>query len=362
MKILFLTNDGEGIYKFRKEVVEALLKNNDVFLSLPEDNYIPKLVDMGCKYIKTEFNRKGTNPIKDLSLLVFYKKLINEIKPDVVLTYTIKPNVYGGLACQIMKVPYIANITGGVGASDKTGIIQNIAITLYKLAFKRVNKVFFQNTANMKYMMSKGIVSEDKCILIPGSGVNLNDYKVLEFPNGETVDFVYIGRIMTEKGFKQYIEAAEYIRNKYPMTRFHICGIYEDDYKNIVEDLVKRKIVIYHGSLIDMNQIYKIIQCTIHPTYYSEGMSNVLLESSACGRPIITTNRPGSGEVVDDDINGFIVKEKDSKDLIKQIEKFLSLSLEQRRQMGLNGRKKVEEQFDRNIVVNKYLEEVNKLR
>lgn len=361
MRILFLANDDEGLYKFRKELIQTLLKDSEVFISLPYGKYVPLLQEMGCNYIDTEFNRKGTNPISDLKLMFFYKKILKDIKLDAVLTYTIKPNVYGGIACQLQRIPYIVNITGGLGSTSSKGIVQRIAMSLYKLGLRKVNKVFFQNSSNMNYMLDNNLVLKEKCELIPGSGVNLDDYKVLDFPSGETCDFVYIGRIMTEKGFGQYIDAAEYIQSKYPNTRFHVCGEYEDDYRDVVEKLVAKKVLIYHGSVSKMTDIYQIIQCTIHPTYYPEGMSNVLLESLACGRPIITTDRPGCKEIVDDGINGFVVKQKDSEDLKEKIEKFLSLSLNQRKQLGLNGRKKVEEVFDRNIVINKYLEVLNNL-
>jgi glycosyltransferase involved in cell wall biosynthesis len=362
MKILFLANNGEGLYKFRKELIIKLLEDNEVFVSLPKDNYCEKLESMGCKFIDTEFNRKGTNPIKDIELRNTYIKILKSINPNVVLTYTIKPSVYGGLACQKLNVPYLVNITGLGSAIENGGILQFIALTLYKLGIRKANKVFFQNDSNMNFMIDKKVVEKNKCKLIPGSGVNVKEYKVLEYPNSDTVDFVYIGRIMTEKGFKQYIEAAEIIRNKYKESRFHICGEYEDNYKDKVNELVEKGIVIYHGSVSNMIDIYKIIQCTIHPTYYAEGMSNVLLESLACGRPIITTNRPGCKEIVDDGVNGYIVKEKDTNDLVEKIEKFLSLNLEQRKQMGLNGRRKIEEKFDRNIVINEYLEEINKIK
>lgn len=363
MKVLFLANDGEGLYKFRKELIETLLKNNEVFISLPRDKYIDHLEKMGCKYIDTEFNRKGTNPIKDLGLLKFYKEKLKEINPDVVLTYTIKPSVYGGLACQTLNIPYIVNITGLGSAIENGGILQLISLTLYKLGIRKANKVFFQNTYNRDFMISKGIVKESQCDLVPGSGVNLNEYQLMEYPSGEIIDFVYIGRIMKEKGFGQYIEAAQYIRNKYPNTMFHIAGDYEDDYKEIVNKLVQDGVLNYHGSVENIkDEIYKIVQCVVHPTYYAEGLSNVLLESLACGRPIITTDRPGCREVVDDGINGYIVKQKDSQDLIDKIEKFISLSLQERKQMGLNGRNKVEKKFDRNIVINKYIDEIENIK
>ena len=164
---------------------------------------------------------------------------------------------------------------------------------------------------------------------------------------------------MKEKGIDQYLEAAKYIRNKYPNTRFHICGFCEEDYEDILKEYQNQGIIIYHGLLDDVRKILKITHCTIHPTYYPEGMSNVLLESCACARPIITTDRSGCKEIVDDGINGYIIKQKDSNDLIDKIEKFLNLDYEDKKLMGLYARNKVESEFDRNIVVNIYKQILN---
>ena len=361
MKILILANHDLGLYKFRKELLEKLVKDNEVFVSLPVGKFTDDIKKIGCKYIETSFNRRGTSIKDDILLYKKYKEIISTINPDIVLTYTIKPNVYGGLACQKYNIPYIVNITGGVGTSPEfSGIVHNIALTLYKVSLKKASKIFFQNESNRSYMLSKGI-AKDSNDLLPGSGVNIEQYKPCAFPNDKTIEFTYVGRIMKEKGFNQYVDAAKYIKNKYPNTVFHVCGPYEDDYKQIIESLVKDNILVYDGYVEDMTKIYKQIQCTIHPTYYPEGMSNVLLETCACARAIITTNRPGCREIIEDGINGFVVKEQDSNDLIKKIEKFLSLLNEQRKQMGLNARQKVENEFDRNIVINKYLDAINEI-
>jgi len=361
MRILFLANDGEALYKFRKELIFELLKNNEVFVSLPFDKYVPMLKELGCTFMETTFERKGTNPIQDIRLIEFYKSMMKEIKPNVVITYTIKPNVYGGMACSQLHIPYIANITGLGSALENKGILQIITSTLYKLALKNANKVFFQNETNRQFMIHHSLVKEDKSILVAGSGVNTQQYEVLPYLKKDTIDFVYIGRMMFEKGFGLYLNAAKVIKEKYPNAVFHIAGAYEDDYQKEVEELVSKNIVVYHGSVINMKEeIYSKIDCTVAPTWYPEGMSNVLLESLACGRPIITTDRPGCKEVVDDKINGFVVKQKDGQDLINKIEQFINLDFNTRQQMGLNGRKKIEEVFDRNIVVKKYLEEINK--
>ncbi len=362
MRILILANNDVGLYKFRKELIEALIKENEVYINLPDGKYVENLVSIGCKYIACELlDRHGTNPVKELRLISYYNRLLKELKPDIVFTYTIKCNVYGGMACGKLGIPYVVNITGLGTAVENAGLMQKITLTLYKQGLKKAQKVFFQNTENRDFMIDKGVV-HGAYDLLPGSGVNLEQYRVLEYPDNGTIDFLFIARVMKEKGIDQYLEAAKHIRNKHPETRFHVCGFCEQAYEEILKDYQSQGIIIYHGLVDDMVSMYKIASCTIHPTYYPEGLSNVLLESCACGRPIITTNRAGCREVIDDGINGYVVKEKDSQDLIDKIELFLKKKPEKRKKMGLEGRRKVEKNFDRKIVFEKYLNEVKKIR
>lgn len=359
MKVLILANNDLGLYNFRKELIERLiLENNEVYISLPKGKRIKDLEAMGCKYIETEVDRRGTNLEKDFKLLLKYNKIIKENKPDIVLTYTIKPNIYGGIICRINKRPYICNITGLGTALENKGILKKITILLYKIALKKVNCCFVQNTENLDFM-KKNIGKEIPYKLIPGSGVNLEKYKLLEYPKeNDKIRFLFISRIMKEKGIEQYLETAEYITKKYTNTEFHILGFCEQEYEKRLEELQEEGIIQYHGRQDDIIPYLKECSCLIHPSYYPEGMSNVLLEASASGRPVITTNRSGCKEIIEENKNGFIVKEKDSKDLIEKVEKFIKLSNEEKRKMGLYGRKKVEKEFDRNIVINSYLNEI----
>lgn len=360
-KILILANNDIGLYKFRKELIEELLKDNIVYISLPYGELVEPLIKMGCHFINTSIDRRGVNPIKDIKLYKQYKKIIKEIAPNFILSYTIKPNIYGAMAAKKTNTPIIANITGLGTAVEKEGILQKITLLMYKFAFSKVKTVFFQNEENMKFFEKKKIAI-NKHKLLPGSGVNLQHFQPLKYPDVKTTEFVFISRIMKEKGIDQYLKAAKYIRNKYPNTKFHICGFCEEEYEDILKEYQDKGIIIYHGLVDDVREILKLTHCTIHPTYYPEGMSNVLLESCACARPIITTDRNGCREIVDDGINGYIVKQKDSKDLIDKIEKFLNLSYEEKKEMGLNARKKVEQDFDRNIVVRNYIYTINNLQ
>ena len=362
MKILIFTNDSGGLFNFRREVLQEMLNSgHEVYICLPNGSFIPELTQTGCIFEPYAFDRHGTNPFDELRMIRDYKRIIEKVSPDIVFTYTIKPNIYGGIACIKTRIPYVANITGLGLAIENGGVLQKITLALYKLGLRRAQKVFFQNTENRDFMLKHGIL-KGAYDLLPGSGVNLRHFSALDYPSAERTEFAFISRIMKEKGADQYLEAAEYIKSRYPNTIFHVCGSCEQDYEERLKELYEKGIIIYHGVVKDVREVLKNVHCTVHPTYYPEGMSNVLLESSACARPIITTDRAGCREIIDDRVNGYIVKQRDSKDLIEKIERFLALPWEEKRRMGCYGRKKVEQSFDRNIVVWQYLRELEEIQ
>lgn len=356
-KILILANDSGGLYHFRGELIQNLSKDYEVLCSVPNDEFRSELEIVGGKCYITQFDRTGTNPLKDARLLLTYKKLIERLRPKCVLTYTVKPNIYGGIACRMTKTPYLVNITGLGNAIEKQSNFQALLLKMLKVGIKEANIVFFQNTENEKFLVERGIIS-GKYELIPGSGVNLRKFTLMDYPHNEKISFSYFGRMIKAKGIEQYLDAAETIHRRYPNTLFNICGNPTDEYIKRVEGLEKAGVVKYHGMVKDVRKVHEFSDCTVHPSFYPEGMSNVLLESCALGRPIITTNRPGCGEIVDDGVNGFLVKEQDSQDLVEKIEKFINLAWKERETMGINARKKVEKEFDRDIVVNRYIKEI----
>lgn len=362
MKIAMIGNSDLSIYLYRREFVERLISDgHEVTVLSPNGEYIPELINMGCEYYETNMDRHGTNPVKDIKLILNYRKILKQTKPDIVFSYTIKPNIYGAIACRLLNIPIVVNVTGLGTAVENKGWKQMVTLLLYRLSFQKVQTIFFQNEENMKFFRDRNLFVK-KHKLLPGSGVNLKRFVACDYPTDETINFVFVSRLMREKGIDQYLDAAEYITEKYPNTRFHICGFCEKEYEPKLNSLNQNTAIVYHGMVKDMTTILPSMNCTIHPTYYPEGLSNVLLESLATARPIITTDRAGCREVVDDEVNGFIIREKDSKDLIQKIEKFLSLSNEEQKQMGLAGRAKVEKEFDRNIVVNSYLKEMKTKR
>ena len=353
--ILIFVNKQTTIINFRLEVVKALVDDGyTVYVSVPEGDRLREIEDAGAHLLLTPMDKESTSPAHDLKLIMTYRKLISQTKADLVLTYTIKPNVYGGMAASSLKIPYVANITGLGTALENGGVMQKIALTLYKTGFRRISKVFFQNEENLRFFETHKIAA-GKYDLLPGSGVNLEKFSPLEYPSAETVEFAFISRIRKEKGIEQYIDAAREITKKYPHTRFHVCGFGDAYYEARMKQLHEEGVIVYHGLLNDVRVMLKDVHCVIHPTYYPEGMSNVLLESAASCRPVISTDRAGCREAIDDGISGYLVREQDSEDLIRKVEQFMELSYDEKKMMGLNGRRKVEREFDRQIVVQKYL-------
>lgn len=361
MRILLLANNVAGLISFRFEVVKAIIEQGHfITISAPFDKRMNELEAIGAKCVTTEIDRRGTNPVKDFMLICHYVNLIRKEKPDVVLSYTIKPNVYGGMVCRLYGIPQIVNITGLGTAVEKTSRIQKIVFLLYKIGLRKSRRIFFQNEENKRFCEMHNL-TPDCGSIIPGSGVNLIRFQLMDYPNDDTVKFIFISRIMKQKGIEQYLDTAIAIREEYPNTEFHILGYCEDAYQEKLKKLNNNKTIIYHGMTSDVRPFIANVHCIVHPTYYPEGMSNVLLESCASGRPVITTNRSGCKEIVDDGVNGFIVEQQNSEDLIGKVRKFLDLSFEEKKNMGIAARKKVEKQFDRNIIVKAYLEAIDSI-
>lgn len=361
-RILIMVNRDYALYNMRLELVQRLLDEKyEVFICLPDGDKVSKMVEMGCRFIPVEIDKRGTNPINDLKLLRNYIRIFKEIRPDAILTYTTKVCIYGGIAAGYLKIPYIENISGLGTAVENKSAIQKLVMFLYKCAVKKADCVFFQNKHDLDYFISRNAKMK-KYDIIPGSGVNLKNWYPMPYPDEKSgIHFLFIARVIKEKGIDEYLACAKFIHDKYPETLFHILGPCDGDYKTILEEYQEKGIIQYHGMVQDTRDFLKFAHCTIHPSFYPEGISNVLLESAACCRPVITTDRSGCKDTVDDGITGFVFPQRDTDALIDRVERFLALSNEEKQQMGISGRKKVEKEFDRQIVVDKYMEELNKI-
>lgn len=375
--IALLTNNDDDVYCFRLELIQAIINAGyRILISCPDGPKFEVMEEIGLKkdeafiYDNPPIDRRGTSVKSDFKLMMHYRSLFKQYKPAVVLTYTAKPNVYASLVAHQLHIPVINNVTGLGSVANESGIKQKFIMWLFKTAYRGSACIMFQNSTNMKLAKALGWVKGD-CKLIPGSGVALDRYPVQEYPdggdgvNGEPVVFNYIGRILKDKGVDDYIEAAKRIMAKYPKTEFNMLGFIEpteNHYEAELRELGEQGIVFYRGSQKDVKPWIKRSHAIIHPSTYGEGMSNVLLENASSGRPIITTDNPGCQETVDDGVSGLIYHGGDIDELVHKIELFVrSMSNEERKKMGLEGRNKVENEFSREVVIEMYLGKIGEL-
>lgn len=355
MKILILANNDVGLYQFRKELIEELLKENEVIISLPYGELVDSLVEIGCKFVDTPVDRRGINPIKDLGLYRRYKQIIKSERPDLVITYTIKCNVYGGYACRKLKIPYAANITGLGTAFENGGILKKIVTLMNRVALKTAKVVFFENEGNRQIFIQNKIVKEERTYRLNGAGVNLDKYIVMEYPNGEVTKFLFMGRVMTEKGVNELFDAMKMLVADGECVQLDVLGGYEENYKGIIDSYQNEGWLKYHGYQKDVKPFISNCHCFVLPSWH-EGMANTNLESAASGRPVITSNIYGCKEAVIDGVSGYLSERKNSYSLYVAMKKIVHLSNDERKQMGLVGRKHMEKLFDRKKVVSETID------
>lgn len=360
-KILILSNHFATVYKFRRELMESLVeKGYEVVVSLPKSDDNEELKPLGVRIVETYVDRKSMNPIKDIKLMIDYLKLIKEEKPDIAIGYTIKPNIYGGMACRIRKTPFIANVTGLGSAYYKGGTLKTIVSTLYKFGLKNAKAVFFENVQNAQVMIDDKTITKEQAVVMNGAGVNLDRFSYSEMPSdADGTKFLFVGRVMEEKGVNELFEAIKRIKEEGIKAEFGFLGWFEEDYSEIIKDLEAKDYIKYYGYQKDVVKFMREAHCIVLPSYH-EGMANVLLEGASIGRALIASDIHGCKESVIDGVSGFTCRVKDSGDLYQKIRAFCEMSYQEKAQMGVRGREHMEEVFDKRKVVELTIEEIER--
>lgn len=356
MKILILANNDVGLYQFRKELIEQLLKDREVFISLPFGELVEPLRQMGCTFLDTPVDRRGINPLTDLKLFFTYRSLLRKVRPDLVITYTIKPNIYGGMACRLAGIPYAANITGLGTAFQKPGALRTLVTVLYRTALRKAKTVFFENQGNLQTLLEKRIVRETQCCLLNGAGVNLERYAYAEYPAEDgVIRFLFMGRIMREKGVDELFSAMRELRREGVNCTLDMLGGCEENYKDTIEICQAEGWLRYHGYQKDVRPFIETCHCFVLPSWH-EGMANTNLECAAMGRPLITSRIPGCQEAVEEGVSGLLCSPGDAGQLAQIMRAFAALPHAQKEAMGRAGRRRMEAQFDKQKVVAATLE------
>lgn len=354
-KIMLITNHSYMLYRFRRELISELMKENEVILAMPFVGHEDDFKAMGLKCIETKLDRRGINPVKDMKLIGAYFDILKSEKPDLVITYSIKPNIYAGFACGRLKIPFCTNVQG-LGTAFQSKWLAPVVTLLYKMSFRKVRTVFFENEANADEFCRRRIVAKEKQVVLQGAGINLESYSCHEYPeNSDRTHFLYLGRIMKEKGMDELFSAVERLHSEGYEFILDLVGFFEDEYKERVEQLQEKGIVVFHGFQSEPRPFYAASDCVVMPSYH-EGMSNVLLEASAMGRAVITTDIPGCREAVDDGKTGILCKVMDSDSLYIAMKRYIEMPRAERIEMGKCARKKMEREFDKKRVVIKTIE------
>lgn len=357
MKILIITNHSYMLYRFRRELIAQLQQDHEVVLSMPFVGHEDDFREMGLRCIETAIDRRGINPKTDLKLLMTYRRMLQQEHPDFVITYSIKPNIYAGLACSQLNIPFCANVQG-LGTAFQHAALAKFVAMLYKAALRKAKTVFFENQGNAQEFIKRKIITAEKATVLPGAGINLETYPLMPYPKNEQIHFLYLSRFMKEKGVDELFAAMRRLHKEMGnKVTLDLVGFFDDDFdmQAKVDALVADGIAVFHGFHTDPRPFYAAADCVVLPSYH-EGLSNVLLEAAAIGRPVITSDIHGCKETVEPGVSGLLCQVRDEESLYQQMREMASLPRQQREAMGLAGRKKVALEFDKQAVVNKTIQ------
>ena len=366
MKVLIVLNTTWNLVNFRSGLIRALIEQErDVVGVAPADAYVADLELLGCRHVAISMDNQGTNPVRDLRLFLDFLGLLRRERPDVLLAYTVKPNIYASLAAHLLGIPVINNIAGLGAVFIRSSLLTRLVKGLYAIALSRSSTVFFQNEEDREQFVKSALVRKGITDVLPGSGIDLAKFAYRPVGNGtgRPFRFLLVARMLWDKGVGEFVEAARLVKQEYPEVECCLLGFLDVENpaaitRDTVDAWVAEGVVQYLGvSNAVENEIAKA-QCVVLPSFYREGTPRSLLEAAAIGRPIITTETVGCRNVVEDGLNGFFCKEKDAHDLARAMTRMIKVGQEARRKMGLYGRMKMEMEYDERIVIGKYLQAV----
>ena len=367
-KLVIASNSAWSIVNFRAGLIRAMVDvGYEVVAVASPDEYVARLPELGCRYLPLKIDSKGTHPGRDLLLLWRLWRLLRLERPDGYLGYTVKPNVYGSLAARALDIPVINNITGLGVAFIRKNWLKLLVRGLYRLALARSAMVFFQNEDDRRLFIEDGLVQPKKTDRLPGSGIDVERFKLTPLPeHGNQFRFLLVARMLWDKGVGEYVEAARTVKRCFHNADFCLLGFLDVQNPSAIsrcqmDAWIAEGVVRYLGESDDVRAEIADADCIVLPSYYREGIPRTLLEAAAMGRPIITTDAVGCREVVDDGVNGFLCRVRNEEDLAEKMQWMLTLSLEERSEMGRRGREKIEREFDERLVIDRYLEVISTL-
>lgn len=366
MRVAIVLNTSWNIYNFRTGLIKSLItKGYEVHAIAPRDEYSPKLIDLGCVYHEVKMDSRGANPVKDSLLILELWSIYRNVNPDVILHYTIKPNIYGSFAASFLNIPVINNVCGLGTSFLNENLVSKIALKLYKWAFRTPKLVYFQNTDDLNFFVKNDLIRKEQTDLLPGSGINLERFKPLKPASSRKFSFLLVSRLILDKGIVEYVDAINILKSRGVDAEFNLLGSKDPKHRRgiseqIINKWVSNQSINYLGATDDVRPYLQDSHCVVLPSY-REGTPKSLIEAASSQRPIVATNVAGCNNIVQNGVNGLLCKPKDARDLADKMEEMLNLSDSVRESMGKKGRQIVEDRFNEDIIIEKYMSEVQKI-
>jgi glycosyltransferase involved in cell wall biosynthesis len=360
MHILMTVNAAWNIWNFRRPLVEALQADGHrITVLAPPDDAVQDLERLGCRVRSLEMSVKGLNPLQDVRLQRRFARVFREERPDAVLSYTIKNNVFGARAAKSVGVPFLPNVTG-LGTAFLSGkLLQTVTEQLYRRSFAGLPVVFFQNEDDRDLFLDRRLVKADQVRLLPGSGIDLARFAAAPMPDPDAPPvFLMITRLLRDKGVMEFVEAARQVKVRHPKARFQLLGAVGSENRSAIDcstlnGWVAEGVVEYLGTTPDVRPAITAASCVVLPSY-REGAPRTLIEAAAMARPVIATDVPGCRAVVDGGVSGFLCTVRSADSLSDAVERFLALSPDAQCAMGAAGRAKMEREYDQALVIDAY--------
>ncbi len=360
-KVIVLTsNTGFSLYKFRSGLIKKLLEENHKVICIANpDDFADKLIQLGCDFIPIKIDSRGINPIVDILTLFSYLKLYFRLKPTLILNYTIKSVIYSSLAASFLKIPFINVITGLGKVFLQDNFVTWLVKKLYRISQNKAKKLLFLNTEDAEVFKLNKLAALEKITILPSEGINLDEFTLIARQSaGNSIEFLFLGRLLVDKGILEFIQAAEIIKKEIPNANFKLLGQLDSNDSLVLNKLNQAEqqgVIEYLGFTEDVRHYIVNTDCVVLPSY-REGISKALLEAAAMGRPIIATDVPGCREIVEHGLTGYLCQPKNMQDLANKMRNFLALLPEQRHAMGLAGHRKIIDKFDERKILAIYFD------
>jgi glycosyltransferase involved in cell wall biosynthesis len=359
---MLVANQAWNLVNYREGLIRALMVQGFevVACAPPEPGQEARLREWGCRFVALPLSADGLSPVNELRTLSALRDLIHSERPAALLSWTIKANLWGGLAARAAGIPYLPNVSGLGITHERGGVLRVVAELLYRVCLGAAPTVFFQNNDDLETLADRGAVRRAQTVLLPGSGIDLQRFRAPRSGRPTSRRYLLAARLLGSKGVREFVSAARAIRQRRSDLRFALLGFADVAARDAIclpeiESWRREGVIEYFPPVADVRPFLADCEAVVLPSYYREGLSRALLEAAAMGRPIVTTDHPGCRETIEPGVTGELCRPRDVASLVEAIERVAARSPAEWQRMSDAARARAETRFSQDIVVESYL-------